>query len=178
MPSLVAKSPCDDLLPVEVGTVRLTERVPEAITWVSPFDGQAKAVSDALKSAIGAAMPAPNRTTGKSAARVIWCGPGQAMVLGPPVAPGGAAVVDQSDGWAVIVIEGDDARDVLARLTPHDLRDAIFKRGHTARTLLNHMTISLTRTGADRYEILVFRSMAKTAVHELTEAAERVAARR
>ena len=177
MPSLIAKSPCEGLLPIEIGPMRLSEVVPEAITWISAFDGQEKNVSAALKAAIGAPMPAPNRTTGKAGTRAIWCGPGQALVLGPPVEIEGAAVVDQSDGWAVIMVEGTGARDTLARLTPLDLRDGAFKHGHTARTLLNHMTASLTRVAADRFEVMVFRSMAQTAVHELQTAAERVAAR-
>lgn len=177
MPSLVAKSPCDGLLPVEIGDVQLSEVSPDTITLVSPFDSKSGEASDALKAEYGVGFPAPNRTTGKAGIRVIWCGPGQAFVLGPKVSVSGAAMVDQSDGWACIAIEGARAKDILARLTPLDLRDGVFKRSHTARTQLNHMTISLTRTGANRYEILVFRSMAKTAVRELTEAMERVAAR-
>lgn len=178
MASLIAKSPCDGLLPRTIGALSLSESVPEAITWVSPFEGQTKRVSEALKAASGVAFPAPGRTTGTAERRAIWCGPAQALVLGPSVpAIDGAACADQSDAFAVIVVEGALAEAVLARLTPLDLRASVFKRGHTARTLLNHMTVSLTRLGADKFEILVFRSMAQTTVHELTVAAERVTAR-
>ena len=177
MASLIPLTPCAGLLPAEIGGVRLEEVVPEAITSVAPLKGQEKAVSAALKEALGAGLPGPNRTVGKEGARVIWAGRGQAFLLGPPVAPEGAAVTDQSDAWAVIRIEGKAAEAVLARLTPLDLRASAFKRGHTARTLLNHMTCSLTRLGAQSFEIMVFRSMARTAVHELTEAMDAVAAR-
>ena len=177
MASLIPLSPCAGLLPVEIGGVGLSEVVPEAITSVAPLKGHEKAVSAAMKEALGAGLPGPNRTTGRAKARVIWAGRGQAMVLGPHVAPKGAAVTDQSDAWAVIRIEGAGAEAVLARLTPLDLRAPEFKRGHTARTLLNHMTCPLTRLGAQSFEIMVFRSMAQTAVHELTEAMEAVAAR-
>ena len=67
---------------------------------------------------------------------------------------------------------------VLARLTPIDLRDSAFPKGATARTVIGHMTGSITRTGADTYAIMVFRSMAKTAVHELERAMRGVAARK
>ena len=88
-----------------------------------------------------------------------------------------AAVTDQADGVAAVKIEGDAAEAVLARLVPLDLRAASFKRGHTARSLVNHMTASITRLGPKSFEVMVMRSMAQTLVHELTEAAEGVAAR-
>jgi sarcosine oxidase subunit gamma len=175
--NLIARSPCAGLVPVTEGAATLTEVLPEAITFVAPFAGQDKAVSDALKAVIGLGFPAPNRTTAKAGARAIWVGAGQALVLGPAVVVEGAALVDQSDAFACLALEGPAARDVLARLVPVDLRDGSFKRGHTARTLLNHMTCSLTRTGAERWEVMVFRSMAGTAVHEVSEAMRRVDAR-
>ena len=87
-------------------------------------------------------------------------------------------MTDQSDGWAVMRLEGAGARDVLARLCPLDLRAPVFKRGHTARSLLGHMNASITRVGVNAFEIMVFRSMANTAVHELNEAMKSVAAQK
>ncbi|KMW57988.1 Sarcosine oxidase gamma subunit [Candidatus Rhodobacter oscarellae] len=178
MAKLIAKSPGAGLLPVRVGSLSLTEEAHDAITCVAPFQGQEKPVSAALKDAIGAALPGVGRVTGKAGARVAWLGLGQVLVLGPPVAPPGAAVTDQSDGWACLTLEGPGSRAVLARLTPLDLRENLFKRGHAARSLLGHMTCLFLRTGVERYEMLVFRSMAATAVHELTHAMQSVAAQR
>jgi len=175
---LIAKSPCDGLLPKEIGTVTLSEDVFDAITSVAPFQGQAKAVSDALKSQIGAALPGPNRTTGKAQSRAVWSGRGQTLVLGPVIKPiAGAAMTDQTDAWVCVSLSGAQARDVLARLVPIDLRDTSFKRGHAARTQLMHMNIVLMRTGAERFGIMAFRSMAGTLVHDLETAMEAVAAR-
>ena len=176
MARLIAKTACEGLLPVRIGGVAMAELVPEAITSVAPFWGQEKAVSEALKSAIGAAFPAAGRATGRAGARIVWSGLGQALVLGPPVNVPGAAISDQTDGWACIVLEGGDVPLVLARLCPLDLREGVFKRGHAARTLLGHMSCVILRTGAARYEVLVYRSMAHTAVHELTRAMTSVAA--
>lgn len=173
MASLIAKTPAQGLLPVEIGGTRLEERLYDAITWVAPFDGQ----DDAVASAIGLPFPAPGQTTGGGDRRAVWAGPGQALILGPAVAPEGAAHADQSSGWAVLSLTGPAARDALARLTPIDLRDASFPEAATARTLLGHMTVSLTRTGPETYEIMVFRSMTRTAIHDLTRAMKGVAAR-
>jgi len=88
-----------------------------------------------------------------------------------------ASVVDQSDAWAIVILEGASAEDVLARLVPVDVRAARFKLGHTARTMLGHMTVSITRVGEQAFQIMAFRSMAKTLVHDLQRAMESVASR-
>lgn len=88
-----------------------------------------------------------------------------------------AALTDQSDGWAVFSLQGQGVEDVLARLTPLDLNRGVFKRGHAARSLLGHMSAIFLRTGENAFQIMVFRSMARTAVHELEVAMKAVAAR-
>lgn len=180
MGDLVAKSPCAGLLPLTIGSVSVTEEDAGVMTSIAARKGRQKALSQALKAAHGMAVPSPGRTTGKAGARVIWFSRGQVLLIGP--APDGslgefAALTDQSDGWAVVRLEGRGARDVLARLVPLDLRPTAFKRGHTARTELAHMMASLTRVGENAFQIMVFRSMAKTLVHDLKTAMEGVAAR-
>jgi sarcosine oxidase subunit gamma len=88
-----------------------------------------------------------------------------------------AAVTAQGDGIAALEVRGAAAEAVLARLVPMDLRAAVFPVGRTARTLVNHMAAQVTRVGENAFEIMVMRSMARTLVHELREAAEMVAAR-
>ena len=75
------------------------------------------------------------------------------------------------------LLSGAASVDVLARLVPVDLRRTAFPQGHTCRTLVNHMTASVTRQDEDAFLILVFRSMAQTLVEELHEAMEAVALR-
>lgn len=165
-------------MPLKIGKVSLVELRFDAITSVAPFKGQDRAVSDALVAQIGAAFPQPNRTTGEALKRVVWTGRGQAMVLGTALAPiPGASMTDQTDAWACVALEGDGARDVLTRLVPIDLRPARFEVGHTARTLVGHMSAILSRSGDERFDIMVFRSMAGTLVHDLKEAMETIAAR-
>ncbi|WP_170475982.1 sarcosine oxidase subunit gamma [Ruegeria arenilitoris] len=180
MVNLIAKSPCHGILPITIGSVTLSEEDVGVIHSVSPYKGQKKALSVAMKSAYGMAYPAANRSAGKAGARIVWFGHAQAMLMGPE--PNRelselAAVVDQTDAWAVVRLEGPAVEDVLARLVPVDLRSTSFKRGHTARTLLFHMSASVTRVGEKAFQIMVFRSMAHTLVHDLKRAMEGVASR-
>lgn len=180
MAELIARTPCEGLLPLTVGSVTLTQEAPGAMTSVAPLRGREAALETALQSAHGVGVPAPNRAVGKAGARMVWFGRGQAMLIGPAADAGlsaHAALTDQSDAWAVVRLEGERAEDVLARLVPIDLRRAVFKRGHTARTDLAHMSASVTRVGDRAFQVMVFRSMAATLVHDLKTAMEAVAAR-
>lgn len=179
MADLIVKPACSGLLPFKVDGCELSEFVPAQMTLLSPYKDQEKPLGAALKAAHGMGFPAPNRATGKTGARCVWFGIGQAMLIGPAPAKTLtklASIVDQSDGWAVVRLEGDLATDVLARLTPLDLRQGVFKRGYTARSQMQHMMVSITRVGADAFEIMTFRSMAKTLVHDLSAAMASVAA--
>jgi sarcosine oxidase subunit gamma len=57
------------------------------------------------------------------------------------------------------------------------LGDRAFPEGATARTLLSHITVTLTRVGARAYEVMAMRSMAATLVREVAAAMRHVAAR-
>lgn len=169
---LIEKAPCDGVLPVVIGDMVLREYRPAAITAITPFAGQEPAVQDNL----GVSFPAPGQVTGSKHLRLVWTGPGQAMAIGHPVsACPGAAVVDQSAGWACLVLEGVGAVDVLARLVPVDLRERILPVGRVVRTLLGHMHVVLIRHDVRMFEMLVFRSMAATAVREIEVAMKSVA---
>ncbi len=172
MARLTARSPCAGLELARGEHCELSGIDYGPITSVAPFKGRRQEVSKALKAAIGTGLPAANRVIGNSAIRVVWSGLDQAFVLGASVAPAGAAVTDQSDAWACLALSGQGSVDVLARLTPLDLRERRFRRGHAARSLLGQMPCVFLRPGALRYELLVFRSMAGTAVQELACAME------
>lgn len=179
MIDLIAKSACDGLLPLSLGRLSLSEAATGHITALMPRKGQAKAASEALKAAHGMGFPAPGRSAGRAGNRALWFGLDQALLIGP--APDKSlhktcALSNQSDGWAVMVLSGAQARDVLARLCPLDLRDASFKRGHAGRSLLGHISVSIMRSGADNWQIMLPRSMAASAVHELGAAMKSVVA--
>jgi heterotetrameric sarcosine oxidase gamma subunit len=59
---------------------------------------------------------------------------------------------------------------------PIDLRASVFGEHSCARTLCQHITVALRRDG-EGFEIMAFRSMAATLVHEIADAMAAVAAR-
>lgn len=176
MPELIAKSALEGRS-LTLGTVTLAEVDIGPITSVAVFPGGAKTVAKGLK-VLGLAMPEPNSFAEKKGARIVWTGRDQAFLTGvEALVLEGAAVTDQSDGWAALALSGAAAVDVLARLVPVDLRLAAFPVGRVLRTQANHMNVVILRTGDHAFEILVFRSMARTAWHELETTMHMVAAR-
>ena len=179
MLKLIAKSPLEELLPISCGSVSLTEDAVGCITLIASKKGQKKQLSGVLKEAHGMALPAPNRMTGRTEARCVWFGQ-QYLLIGPEPNPSlnnVARLTNVSDGYAVARAEGAEIEQVLARLVPVDVSRAVFKRGHTARTLIQHMTGSLSRISDTAFQIIVFRSMALTLVHDIERSMQSIAAR-
>ncbi|MCB1343259.1 MAG: sarcosine oxidase subunit gamma [Pseudooceanicola sp.] len=180
MTELVAKTPCEGLLPLKIGAFSLTEEAFAPLVSLMPFKGREEALSAALEAAHGVKLPGAGRSTSKAGTSVLWFGRGQYLLVGAQAAETlgeHGAVVDQSDAWARVRLEGAGVEAVLARLLPVDLRAGVFKRGHTLRSPLEHMMASVTRVGPEAFSIMVFRSMAATLVHDLKSAMEGVAAR-
>jgi heterotetrameric sarcosine oxidase gamma subunit len=176
VPELIAKSALAGQS-LTLGGVTLAEVAVGPITSLAIFPGGAKAVAKALKG-LGLAFPDPNRFIEKKGARIVWTGRDQAFLTGADCpALDAAAVTDQSDGWAVIGVSGPGAVDVLARLVPVDLRLAACPVGTALRSQLNHLNAVILRTGDYAFEIMVFRSMARTTWHELETTTHMVAAR-
>jgi sarcosine oxidase subunit gamma len=176
VPELIAK-PVLDAAPVTLGGATLAPLEVGPITSVALFPGGEKAAAKGLK-ALGLAFPAPGEWAAKGDARIVWTGRDQAFVMGVALpALEGAAVTDQSDGWAGFALSGPGAEAVLARLVALDLREGAFPVGRVARTGLNHMSMVLLRVGAEAFELFTFRSMARTVWHELVEVMEKLEAR-
>jgi sarcosine oxidase subunit gamma len=175
---LIATSPLEGRAPLALGGCTLSEASPGRITSVAPFRGRQKAFARALK-AMGLAFPEPGRIVVSGSAQLVWTGREQAFLIGAD--PAGlaphAALTDQTDGWAALRLEGPGAEAVLARIVPVDVRAAAFPPGRSARVPFNHMSSVLMRTAAEAFEVLVFRSMARTAWHEAEAAMTALAAR-
>lgn len=180
MADLTPVSPARGLTPISLGGVALTEAAQTPIWAILPLRGARDALDRALQSAHGLPFPEPGTLHVGPSARIAWAGLDQAFLIG--AAPDAtlaahAGLVDQSDGWAHLGLEGAGARAVLARLVPIDLSPAACPKGSARRTLLGHMQALVLHPGGDRFEVLVFRSMAHSAVHDLTRAMRAVAAR-
>ncbi|MEM9854945.1 MAG: sarcosine oxidase subunit gamma [Pseudomonadota bacterium] len=174
MVKLIAKSAAEGLLPIEGDGALAAEMPFETLTSLAPLTARGEAgLAVALKDLHGLALPKAGRFSGKAGARCAWFGAAHYLLMGPPPEPGledHAARTDQSDAWCHVALTGLRAAETLSYLTPLDLRDAHFKRGHAARAQIGHMNGLILRSGAQSYELLVFRSMAATLVHELSEA--------
>lgn len=83
-----------------------------------------------------------------------------------------AAVTDQSDAWLQIELLGKECAYVLERLFPIDLNPDHFPVGHTARTVVEHIGVIITRlpeAAKDErcYLILTPASSARSFMHAL-----------
>ena len=178
MPELIAKTALTGQGPLIRGGSVLSELPLVQITSVAPYPGHEAAASAVLADQ-GLGFPAANRVIARGDTRIVWAGRGQAFLFGAP-APTGlaahAALTDQSDGWCGLNLAGATAADALMRLVPVDLRPAACPPGTALRTGLNHMQVLLIATGAG-FDIFVFRSMARTAWHELAAVLDALAAR-
>lgn len=179
MPELIAKSPLAGRATVTRGLLRLSEAPMETVTSIALYPGQGKAIAKALKP-LRLSFPAPNKVSLADDMRLAWTGRDQAFLIGAPapgIPPEVAAVTDQSDGWAGLVLEGPGAHDALMRWVPIDLRPERFAIGASIRAPLYHMQAVIMRLVANRLDLLVFRSMARTAWHEIEQAMVTIEAR-
>jgi heterotetrameric sarcosine oxidase gamma subunit len=179
VPELIAK-PGLAHPPLERAGLRLSIGPIVPMTSVALFPGGAKGAAAPLKR-VGLGFPAPNGVSEARGAMLVWTGRDQAYLIGA-AAPDGlaahAALTDQSDAWVALTLDGDGVEDVLCRLVPIDLSPAAFAPGSVRRSQLFHMQAILLRQAVTRFDILVFRSMARTAWHDLAVAMEARAARK
>lgn len=178
MPELIAKPALAGRSPLVLDGTALAAADPGPVWSVALFPGQEKAAARALKP-LGLAFPAPNALSEKDGVRLVWTGRDQAFLIGAeaPAMEGVAALTDQSGGWATLTVTGPAAAGALMRLVPLDLRAAAFPPGSAARAPVGHMMAILFCTAPDSLTVMVFRSMARTAWHEIEVALRSLRAR-
>ncbi|HMO08622.1 MAG TPA: sarcosine oxidase subunit gamma [Paracoccaceae bacterium] len=164
--------------PLAVAGVVLSVVDPGPLAQIALFHGL-DVRGDPFLAPLGLSFPDVGQVSQAGDRRLVWTGRDEAMLAGAP-SPAGleriAAVTDQSDGWVCLSLAGDGSVAVLARLVPLDLRDAAFPPGRAARSALNHLPLILWRE-PDGFRLMTFRSMARTAWHEITEAMKHLNAR-
>lgn len=179
MTSLIPESPLAGT-GARHGDCQLAEAALAPLHWIAPYPGKEAALSELMKATHGLSFPAPGETEINGGAEIRWAGRAQALLIGRddplPDAAGVAAVTDVSDVYIRMVLSGEATPDVLARLVPIDLRKGAFPPGRTAKSLLGHISAQFTAVEGG-VEIMVMRSFALTAYHEIDTAMVRVAAR-
>ncbi|MGO6742559.1 sarcosine oxidase subunit gamma family protein [Rhizobium ruizarguesonis] len=84
---------------------------------------------------------------------------------------GKAFVMDQSHGRVRIGVSGRSSRALLSRGTAVDLDPSVFPDGHSAMTIVGHLSVQIVRTGKDSFELTVLRSFAESLWDDLTHMA-------
>lgn len=179
MAKLIAKTATEDMLPLTVGGLTLSDATPRRLTAVSLWPGTAADADRALRE-VGLGWPAPDRAVKGGKGLCLWSGRDQAFVADaavPAALSAFGAATDVSDGWVALKLSGPSAAAALARLVAIDLSLRAFPEGATARTGLGHIMALLHRSSSRSFTIYVFRSMAASAVHEIAVAMQALAAR-
>ena len=119
--------------------------------------------------AAGLALPKAGTRLGN----IVWNGPNSWLVLDEDAAAlaarTGGAVTEQSDGLFLFAVSGPQAREILKRLVPIDLREAVFAPEAVAITHAAHIGVRIWRED-DAIILACFRSFAPSLHHALTEA--------
>jgi sarcosine oxidase subunit gamma len=105
---------------------------------------------------------AQNTTAEIDGKQVVWLGPDEWLAIGASEAdyPDASAAVEVSANRVVLVLEGDDAADVLAQGCSLDLHRSVFGPGTCAQTSLARAQVILVRPDDERFLILVRPSFA------------------
>jgi sarcosine oxidase subunit gamma len=154
---------------------------------VAPGSEAAAAVAGVL----GTDLPGPTAVAAAGERSVLWLGPDEWLVVGPPgtaaevagqlaAAVGDeGAVVDLSANRVVLELAGPDSREVLATCCPLDLHPRVFGPGRCAGTLLAGAQVILEQTAEEpAFRLYVRPSFVAYAVDWLTAGADGIRAAR
>ena len=167
-------------LPLAAGGATLAALPASRARAVAPFAGRHEATSETLAGADRRRAAAPGsgraaRSPGPAIGQ--WLVEGASRPSSPPASPASPRSPTRPTPGRRCASPAPAPRDVLARLVPLDLDPARFPAGSAARSLLRHVPLLLLAREAG-FDLLVPRSYARTAVHELAAAMRAVAARR
>ena len=144
---------------------------------------------DAVESVIGALPIEPNTVHGGADAAVLWLGPDEWLVVGPPDGEsalesqihdaltdqaGRVAIVDVSANRTTLELRGPRVRELLEFGCPIDLHPRAFGRGRCAQTLLARANVLIwfvTDEPEPVYRLLVRPSVAAYVAAWLADAA-------
>lgn len=154
------------------------------LAQVAAFASTAAELERVVSAALGvASLPDKAGMVGEAGARRIFrTGPEQFWITAPspdnltsrlqevvPATMG--AVTSLSHSRTRIFIEGEPAREVLARSIPLDFHPAAFVIGQFALTGIHHTPVLVHRSGEQRYEIYAMRTFALSVWEWLSDAA-------
>lgn len=141
-------------------------------------------ISSAIAGAIGADVPAPRQSTRVQSDALLWMSPDELMLLCPydeaeariqvlteALRKNHHLIANVSDARCQFTLSGDGGaiREVLAKLTPADMRAATLPVGEVRRTRIAQVAAAFWFEAEDQVQLVCFRSVAKY-VFDLLEA--------
>ena len=152
------------------------------------LDPSDDAVRGAVEAVVGPLPLEPNTFTGDDAGSVLWLGPDEWLLVGPPdgaqaleaqlrealgEAASRVAVVDVSANRTTLELSGPDARRALESGCPIDLHPRAFGPGRCAQTLVARANVILQQLDDEpAYRLYVRPSFAAYLAAWLTDALE------
>jgi heterotetrameric sarcosine oxidase gamma subunit len=191
---LVAESPLNGFRLEAKGAI-CHEDTGYAMVSVTAANGKIKALSSAITSAFGVALPGPGeavtmtqngKTSGKNKGDMILSSARDQVFICRQMTPEAhlahvikacgkvASVTDQSDAWARISLSGPSCPMIMERLCAVDTRLGAFPPWSVARTSIEHMGVIIIRQNASpaikhHFVLLTPRSSAHDLAHALAE---------
>jgi sarcosine oxidase subunit gamma len=148
-------------------------------------DLEDKKLAAVCKSLTGVGFPKRGKATVEGTSGLAWMSPDELLVLVPyeqareAVAKIDAALTgthylaeNVSDARALILVEGDFGREVLAKLAPVDLHPDSFGVGDFRRTRLGQVAAAFWMQDEDTFAVICFRSVADYAFNLLAASAK------
>ena len=163
--------------------VTLCETQPGSIVQLASWPGREDAMRAAIKSVTGLEpTAAPGAGMIEESRSVFGFAPGRWLVVDQAEGIGETlrekigidlgTVCDLSHGRTALSIEGGSAERVLSKLFALDFSAAAFPVGQAKSTTHHDVFTLIQRTGADRFELYVYRSFARSFWRLLCTSAE------
>ena len=183
---LKATTPLDGYS-AEFNSVILKELSRISIVSLSFSPAMAHSLHVILKKQFGLGAPQPGKfeITKKDNAKLLWMARDQYFLLFDETDPnpakqvqsriGNAAyVTDQSDSHVVLAASGDRVLEALERICMINLHPESFPTGSCARTTMEHIGVTIVKTGEADFLLLSARSSASSFLHAVEQSAKNI----
>ena len=118
------------------------------------------------------ALPGPNAVTRASGMAILWLGPRSWLAIGEHVDAAGGVAFDVSASRVAWTLRGADARLVVNKHCPLDLRTSAFAPGTCAQSLFGQVNMLCYRhLAGDVFTLMVARSFAHDVRHRIEASA-------
>ena len=165
------------------GAVRIEEAGPRGMITLKG-DLASSEVKNAATGVAGLDFPGQGEANCVGEKGLCWMAPDELLILVPRADVEDALskiaatlsgtphlAADVSDARALFLVSGAGVRDVLAKLTPADLRPGAFPTGRMRRTRLAQVPAAFWMRDAQTFEVICFRSVAGYVFDLLSNAA-------